>query len=136
MSINYLSLIPWSEFEFESTRSRGAGGQHVNRTNSAVWLRWHPMTSSAFTEEQKLVLTKRLKLTVEGELIIRSESERSQEMNKKECLQKLQQILVQAFFVPKKRKATKPTYSSQRKRVEAKKHRQTIKSSRRKVDHD
>lgn len=129
----YLERIAWGEFDFETTRSRGPGGQNVNRTNSAVILRWNPALSAAFSELEKEVLLRKLatKLTTAGDLLIRSEESRDQDQNRKNCLEKLEKILTTAFFVQKKRKATKPTKSSKRKRVETKRHRGEIKSGRR-----
>lgn len=129
----YLERIAWGEFQFETTRSRGPGGQNVNRTNSAVILRWNPSLSAAFSELERELLLRKLstKLTTGGELLIRSEESRDQDQNRKNCLEKLEKILAVAFFVQKKRKATKPTKSSKRKRVDTKRHRGEIKSGRR-----
>jgi len=130
----YIERIAWNEFTFEATRSRGPGGQNVNKTNSAVILRWIPANSQSFSADEIMHLTQKLqtRLTTDGEIVIRSEESRDQDQNKKKCLEKLETILRQAFFVPKKRKPTKPTRSSQRKRIETKRHRGDIKSTRRK----
>jgi ribosome-associated protein len=111
------------EVQFEFTRSRGAGGQHVNRTESAAIIRWNLLQTKAFSEEKKARLIAKLQnqLNSEGELLVRSETHRDQDSNRKECLRKLEAILQKALFVPKKRIKTKPTKSSQRKRLESKK---------------
>jgi ribosome-associated protein len=134
----YLERINWAEMTFEVTRSRGPGGQNVNKTNSAVILRWSPLQSAAFNELEKAILQQKLgsKLTVDGDLLIRSEDSRDQDQNRKSCLEKLERILAGAFFVQKKRKATKPTKSSKRKRVDTKRHRGDIKSGRGKAQWD
>ena len=73
------------------------------------------------------------KLTKEGDLVIRSDVHRDQDQNRSECIRRLQEILQRALHVPKRRVATKPTKSSQRKRVETKKLRSETKSLRQKI---
>ncbi len=108
----------------------------MNRTNSAVQLRWSPLESVAFTPEQKEKFRQKMRMTSTFEVLVQSQEARSQEMNKKECLEKLDRIIDLCFFVPKKRIATKPKRSAQRKRVEEKRHRQEIKAGRRRVSDD
>lgn len=122
------------EIELEYTRSRGPGGQHVNKTNSACLLRWNVPGTVCFSEEDKMVLLSKLRTTSDGDLILRSDEHRDQESNRKKVLEKLDELIARAFFVPKARKATKPTRSSQRKRREEKKIRGEIKAGRGKVD--
>jgi ribosome-associated protein len=124
------------EVELEYTRSRGPGGQHVNKTNSACLLRWNVPATVCFSEEDKMILLSKLRTTSDGDLILRSDEYRDQESNRKKVLEKLDELIDRAFFVPKKRKATKPTRSSQRKRREEKKIRGEIKAGRGKVDWD
>ncbi|MCE3009927.1 MAG: aminoacyl-tRNA hydrolase [Proteobacteria bacterium] len=131
--MKWVSQIPYSEFTFEAARSSGPGGQSVNRTNSQVQLRWAPSRSEAFTQEQREILMRKLKLTIEGEVLVRSQEARSQDLNKRECLEKLEALLTQAFFVPKKRVKTKPTYSSKLKRLDSKKTRKELKQGRKKI---
>lgn len=111
-----------SEIRFEFTRSRGAGGQHVNRTESAAVLRWNAVESRAFTETEKNRVLAKLanSLNSEGELLVRSETHRDQDSNRKESVRKFKDIIAKALFVPKKRIKTKPTKSSQRKRLDSK----------------
>lgn len=126
------------EIELEYTRSRGPGGQHVNRTNSAALLRWNVFKSVVFSEEEKAVLSSRLggAMTSDGDIVLRSDEFRDQESNRKKCLEKLDALLARAFFVPKKRKATKPTRASKVKRQTAKRQRGEIKAGRAKVRFD
>lgn len=133
MEKKYLHLIPFSEFQFEVMRARGPGGQNVNKTNSAVILRWSPGLSVAFNEEQKQRLIRYLNLTVSGEVVIRSDVHRVQDQNKSECLERLDRMITKALFVQKKRIKTKPTYSSKIKKLEAKKKRAFVKLARQKV---
>lgn len=116
-------------------RSRGPGGQNVNKTNSAVVLRWSPEHTSAFSEDQKQRLLRLLVLNSEGEVMIRSDVHRVQDQNKSECLEKLDRMITKAFFIPKKRIKTKPTFSSKVKRRETKKKRAHLKLARQKVHH-
>jgi ribosome-associated protein len=111
------------EISFEFTRSRGAGGQHVNRTESAVILRWNLVETKAYggLEKERLLNKLSSQLTKEGELLIRAEIHRDQDSNRKEAIRKFEEILQRALFVPKKRIKTKPTKSSQRKRLDSKK---------------
>jgi ribosome-associated protein len=128
-------IIPFHEYQFETTRSSGAGGQHVNKTESAVILRWNLRLSEAFSDDVKYKLSFKLKsyMNHEGEVLIRSQESRSQKQNKDMCIEKLNYILKNALKEPKKRIKTKPTRSSQRKRVEGKKHRSEIKAGRQKI---
>ena len=138
MSAELVQKIPWNEWTLEVSRSRGPGGQNVNRTNSAVLLRWNLAQSVAFNERDKAKLLERLahRLTNEGEILIRSEIHRDQEQNKKDCLRKLGELLALSLHDPKPRRATKPTRSSQRRRVDAKKIRSQVKQRRQKPGRD
>lgn len=129
------SRIPLQEIHFEFTRSRGPGGQHVNKTETAVILRWWPAFSESLTDWQKQRILQKLEgqLTNEGELVLRSDEFREREQNKSRCLEKLGLLVEQALHVPKVRHKTKPTKSSQRRRVDQKIKRGDIKSSRKKV---
>ncbi|RYZ69251.1 MAG: aminoacyl-tRNA hydrolase [Proteobacteria bacterium] len=111
------------EITFETTRSRGAGGQHVNRTESAVILRWNLIETEAYggVHKERLITKLGTQLTKEGEILIRSETQRDQDSNKKDCLRKFEEMIAKALFVPKKRIKTKPSKSSQRKRLDSKK---------------
>lgn len=133
--MKWVAKIPWSELEFEASRSRGPGGQNVNRTNSAVQLRFNVPRSTAFTEMEARRILEKIgsRLTSEGDLLIRSEESRDQEANRKSCLTKLEAILERAYHRDPPRKKTKPTKSSQRKRVESKRQKSEIKAGRARV---
>lgn len=111
------------EISFEFTRSRGAGGQHVNRTESAVILRWSLLETRAFSENEKARLITKLsnQLNNAGEILIRAETFRDQDSNRKEAVRRFEELIAKGLFVPKKRIKTKPTKSSQRKRLDSKK---------------
>ena len=123
------------EIELDYTRSRGPGGQHVNRTNSACIARWNVLSSQVINEEERTRLRNKLgnQMSQDGDLFVRSDEFRDQDQNRKKCLEKLEALIERAFFEPKPRKATKPTKSSQRKRTDTKRHRGDIKSGRGKV---
>lgn len=127
--------IPYHELEFTYARSRGPGGQNVNKTNSAALLRWNLWNSQSLTPEMKERLFAKLesKLTEEGDLLIRSDVHRDQDQNRSECIERLHETLAKALFVPKKRLATKPTRGATRRRLSSKKAHSEIKSLRQKV---
>ena len=134
IQINKAFFIPKYELEISTSLSGGSGGQHVNKTNTKVVLRWNIKKSLVLNEYQRTLLLKKLHLTTEGELVILSDESRSQRQNINNALKKCKHRVEQALIVPKKRKPTKPTRSSQRKRVERKKHHAEKKQNRRKPD--
>lgn len=124
--------IDYNEIEFSVTRSQGPGGQHVNRTNSCVQLRFSILQSSSLSDEQKQKLLTRLahRLAQDEFILIRVESERDQKSNKDKSVKMLNELINKCLVEPKKRKPTKPTKSSQRKRLDSKKSRSDIKKNR------
>jgi ribosome-associated protein len=123
---------PFHEFTFEATRSSGAGGQHVNKTDSAVILRWNPHQSATFsqTEIQRILQFLSHQLNREGELMIRSSESRSQKQNKERCVEKWIGLIEKALKPRIKRIATKPTRSSKVRRVNEKKRHAEVKKMR------
>lgn len=121
------------EVVFSAQRSRGPGGQHVNKTASAAQLNWKFMNSLGLNEDEKQRIRHGLRNMInnEDELYVRSDEFRELERNKKRCLEKLFRLLRGALHVAKKRKATRPTYSSKLKRLESKARRSEIKRGRR-----
>jgi ribosome-associated protein len=112
-------------------RAQGNGGQHVNKTDSAVWLRFDYRDSPSLPPLYKEGLERLSDSRVhDGFIQIRVETHRSQDMNRKEAMSRLTELLKKAAWRPKARHATKPTRSSQRKRVDAKKRKGEIKSTR------
>ena len=130
-----ISPILLKEIWFEFTRSRGPGGQHVNKTNSAALLHWHVASSAAYDDYQKTIILEKLAhhINSEGFLHLRSDQFRDQDQNKKACLAKLQNFVKGALFKPKKRIKTKPSRSSVKKRIEGKKIKGETKKLRGKV---
>ena len=124
------------EFEFQASRSSGPGGQNVNKVNSKVELRFNIEQSQLLTDEHKLLLTQKLasKINNEGYLIIVSQTDRSQLANKARCVERFQELLIQATTVPKKRKASKPTYASKMQRLQTKRSNSETKNLRKRPE--
>ena len=112
-----------SELKFQTTRSGGPGGQHVNKVETKVVLYFDVSKSLALTDEQKQILHARLcnVLTKDGVLIITAQASRSQHANRELALEKFRALLASAFRKPKRRKPTKPTKASKQKRLFTKK---------------
>jgi len=124
--------IPESELKFSASRSGGPGGQNVNKVNTKVELRFNVEGTQVFSEVEKQMLMNLLKnrINSEGELLIISQSERTQLMNKKKAEERLYKLIATALTKKPKRKSTKPTNSSKLKRIEKKKKRGNIKKLR------
>lgn len=124
-----------TEVHYEFTRSRGPGGQHVNKTETAVYLIWNLYSSQLFYGRHGALLNEKLqkRLNEEGDLRLREESSRDREANKKKVFLKFVDLLNSAVHVPKKRFQTKPTWGSKVRRKEAKAVRSTVKKLRGKV---
>lgn len=124
-----------NEVEFYATRSRGPGGQNVNKVSSAALLVWNFYGSAFLTEEQRFLIRTKLSAYInkEGQLFLRSDEFRDLPRNKARCLEKLLQLLERAFSKPKERKATRPTRSSKERRLQSKGKHSDIKKSRQKI---
>ena len=122
-----------SEFHFSASRSSGPGGQNVNKVSTKVELRFHVASSSLLSDEEKELLLEKLakKINSQGELIIVSQTERSQIKNKEKVIGKFYALLTRALTPRKKRKPTKPSLASKEERLEEKRN-QAEKKGRRK----
>ena len=127
-----------SELSFSATRASGAGGQHVNTTDSAVVLRFDVATSPSLPEAVKMRLADIAgsRMTLAGVLVLRSEGSRSQHDNRAEVVERLIAMIRAATIVQKKRRPTKPTKASQTRRVDTKKKRSSVKAGRGRIAHD
>ncbi len=115
-----------------AVRASGPGGQHVNKTSSAVELRFDVRASPSLPEDVKERLERLAgsRLTQEGVIVIFAQSYRSQELNRQDARSRLIELIVQAAHRPKRRRPTRPTYSSKLKRLEGKSKRSGVKAMR------
>ena len=121
-----------SEFIYSASRSSGPGGQNINKVSTKVELRFNLVLTSIFTGKEKEIIFRKLKnkINKEGEIILISQSERTQLMNKVAVTEKFYDLVSEALTVQKKRRTTKPTLSSKIKRLEGKRYRGLIKKLR------
>jgi ribosome-associated protein len=124
--------IDEDELTWKAARASGPGGQHVNKTSTAVELRFDVRGSPSLPEDVRHRLERLAgsRLTLEGVLVIFVQSSRSQELNRQEALQRLVELVRKAAVRPKPRKRTKPTYASKLKRLEGKTRRGGVKALR------
>ena len=125
-------VIDEADLEESFMRASGPGGQNVNKVSTAVELRYR-ISRAGLPEDAvaRLVTLAGRQLTQEGVLVIQAQTHRSQERNRAEAQKKLIELLRKALIRPKKRRATKPTYSSTLKRLNSKTKRSTTKKLRR-----
>jgi ribosome-associated protein len=123
MGINELIEHLKGELTFKTSRSGGKGGQNVNKVSSKVELDFNVMSSAFLSEEQKILLYKKLaaRINKEGVLQVISQTDRSQLGNKEIAITIFKQLLQIAFKPEKKRKPTKPSKGAKEKRIETKK---------------
>lgn len=124
-----------NEVEMSAIRSQGAGGQNVNKVSSAIHLRFDIQASSLSDFHKQLLLeSKDSRITKDGVLIIKAQQFRTQEKNRIDAFQRLQQFIIEATKLNKIRRPTKPSKNARRKRVDQKTQRGKTKSLRGKVD--
>lgn len=120
-----------SEIEWQFIRSSGAGGQHLNKVSTAAQLIFD-IKASSLPEfyQQKLLAKADHRITKSGKIIIKCQQSRSQDFNRQTALAQFIELVAGVAQVQKKRIATKPTKGSQRRRVDAKKHKGATKALR------
>ncbi len=124
------------EVSFFAIRAQGAGGQNVNKVSNAIHLRFDVRASSLPEELKERLLRKRdQRVTTDGVIVIKAQQYRSQEKNRTEALVRLRAFVASVAATPRPRRATRPTVSSQRQRVDSKVRRGQIKAARGRV-HD
>ncbi len=133
LRINASTVIPASEIELTAMRAQGAGGQNVNKVSSAIHLRFDiPRSSLSEFCKARLLEAGDKRITNDGVLVIKAQTYRTQEQNRDDALMRLREIILAALKVPKARHATRPTFSSQQRRMDQKTQRGAIKSARQK----
>jgi len=131
--INYNISIDENEIHEDFVRSSGPGGQNVNKVATAVQLRFNVTPSSSLPDDvkERLVKIAGKKITKDGELVIKAARFRTQEMNRKDALERLIDLIKRAIVVPRPRRKTKPTKASKERRMEMKHKRSEVKTMRR-----
>jgi ribosome-associated protein len=124
--------LPESELVVRFLRADGPGGQHVNRTESAVELRFDVLHSPSLPEDvrERLLARRDRRMTDEGVLVIQARRFRDQSRNREDARERLVEVLRSALVAPKKRIATKPSRASQQRRLEGKQQRGKLKQNR------
>ena len=138
IQITSILSIEDDEIQERFVRASGPGGQHVNKTSTAVELRFDVRNSPSLPDAVKarLEVLAGSRLTLEGVLVLFAQRARSQEMNRQDAKARLVELIRRATETPKPRRATKPSYSSKLKRLEGKSVRSAVKSARAKPRDD
>jgi ribosome-associated protein len=132
IQINAHVCLDDAEIDWQAIKASGPGGQHVNKTSTAMQLMFD-IRGSSLPEHYKTALLARSdhRITASGKIIIKCQASRSQEMNRQQALQQFMELIASAGVVAKKRRATKPTFGSQQRRLDSKKQQGSTKALRR-----
>jgi ribosome-associated protein len=131
LQISKSIIVPLSEIELSATRSQGAGGQNVNKVETAIHLRFDIMASSLPDRyKDRLMQLRDRRITSEGIIVIKSQEHRSQERNRSAALDRLRELILSVTIVVLPRKLRTPSQGQHRRRLEEKKKRSAVKALR------
>jgi ribosome-associated protein len=125
--------VPASGLRVQFSRSAGPGGQNVNKVNTKaqLWLALSAVAGLSPGASRRLMASAGRKMTQAGELHLTCETQRTAEGNRQALFERLREIIVNALVEPKRRRKTRPTRASKKRRLEAKRRRSNLKSTRR-----
>jgi len=135
LQISTNCVIPLDDIQFSAIRAQGSGGQNVNKVSSAIHLHFN-IGASHLPEDVKTACLELRdhRITKEGVVVIKAQRFRTQELNREDAIKRLRDLIQKAMRKDKPRKATRPTRSSQKKRLDSKTIRGKTKSLRGRID--
>ena len=138
LQINDRVRIPYTDLVYRYTRSGGPGGQHTNKTETAVELVFDLARTAVLTDDERTLAQQRLSsyLGTDGVLHLESQSERSQLRNREEVTQRFAELLRKALVPARRRRVTKPSRAVREQRLAQKRRTSVIKSTRRRPSVD
>ena len=135
LQISTSCAIPLDDIQLSAIRAQGSGGQNVNKVSSAIHLHFDIRASQLPEDVKAACLELRdHRITKEGVIVIKAQRFRTQELNREDALKRLRDLIQKAMHKDKPRKATRPTRSSQKKRLDSKTIRGKTKSLRGRID--